>query len=70
MRVTLREVSGALPPNHPVVEVLRKEGPRAHGLVIRDCRQYGLWLGVNQDGVGRADLSDGRRLFLEVEVSV
>ena len=38
---------------HPVVAVVRGEELRAHGLVIRGCRQHGLWLGVNQDGPGR-----------------
>jgi hypothetical protein len=39
-----------------------------HDLVIRDFRQHGLWLGVNQDGAGRTDLSHRRRLLPEVEV--
>jgi hypothetical protein len=41
-----------------------------HGLVVRNCGQHGLWLGVNQDGAGRADLSHRGRLLLAVEVSV
>jgi hypothetical protein len=41
---------------------------QSRGALKRDLTS--LWLGVNQDGPGRADLSDRRRLLQEVEVSV